>query len=77
MFLIMKYLNAQTLNDFIYVSDLQEEEPMDKNSKRKLGQLVVIDVNPWRVILEIDVNPWRSLESLEMWTRSLDNWLSC
>jgi hypothetical protein len=21
------------------------------------GQLVVIDVNPWRVILEIDVNP--------------------
>jgi RNA polymerase subunit RPABC4/transcription elongation factor Spt4 len=24
------------------------------------GQLVVIDVNPWRVILEIDVNPSRS-----------------
>jgi hypothetical protein len=40
------------------------------------GQLVVIDVNPWRVILEIDVNPWRILESPEMWTRSLDNWLS-
>jgi hypothetical protein len=22
-----------------------------------VGQLVVIDINPWRVILEIDVNP--------------------
>jgi hypothetical protein len=31
----LKYLNAQTLNAFIYVSDLQEEAPMDKNSKRK------------------------------------------
>jgi hypothetical protein len=34
-----------------------------------------IDVNPWRVILEIDVNPWRSLEPLKMWTISLEIWL--
>jgi hypothetical protein len=46
-----------------------------------VGQLVVIDVNPgrviyqnpWRVIYQIDVNPWRSLESLEIWNRSLEN----
>jgi len=41
------------------------------------GQLVVIDVNPWRVILDIDVIPWRSMEALDMWRRSLDSWLSC
>jgi hypothetical protein len=29
-----------------------------------VGQLVVIDVNPWRVILEIDVNPWRLMSTL-------------
>jgi hypothetical protein len=38
------------------------------------GQLVVIDVNPWRVILEIDVNPWRSLEAPNMWTILLESW---
>jgi hypothetical protein len=38
------------------------------------GQLVVIDVNTWRVI---DVIPWRSMEALDMWKRSLDSGLSC
>jgi hypothetical protein len=40
------------------------------------GQLVFIDVNPGRVILEIDANPWKIIESIEMWMISLDNWLS-
>jgi hypothetical protein len=32
---VLFYLNSQTLNDFIYASDLQEEAPTNKNSKRK------------------------------------------
>jgi hypothetical protein len=39
------------------------------------GLLVVIDLNPWRVILLIDVNPWRSLVanygSAKVWVRDL------
>jgi hypothetical protein len=34
----LKYLNAQNLNAFIYVSDLQEEATMDKKSKWKQVQ---------------------------------------
>jgi hypothetical protein len=30
------------------------------------GQLVFIDVNPWRVILEIDVNPWRVILEIDV-----------
>jgi hypothetical protein len=38
------------------------------------GQLVVIDVNPWRVILDIDVNPWRVILDIDVnpWRVILD-----
>jgi hypothetical protein len=37
----------------------------DVNNIPFVGQLVVIDVNPWK-----------SLEAPDMWTRLLDSWLS-